>query len=81
MSAEHRFELLSLPGWSRAESLKMLFHLAKQPFLDRQLNINAWQAYKQKSADPFFIEEANITNTLTFSGSTIQHFLAYIERQ
>lgn len=49
MPVERRFELLSLPGWTRAESLKMLFYLADQPFFDHRITIGEWKAYKNKS--------------------------------
>jgi hypothetical protein len=49
MPTERRFELLSLPGWTRAETLKMLFYLADQPFFDHRITINEWKAHKAKS--------------------------------
>lgn len=49
MSFECRFELLSLAGWTRAEALKMLLHLAGAPFYDHKMSIVEWKAYKVKS--------------------------------
>lgn len=47
--SEKRFELLRLPGWSRAEPIKMLFHLAREPFVDTCVTIDDWKTYKRKS--------------------------------
>ncbi|KAI6203182.1 hypothetical protein M3Y94_00527000 [Aphelenchoides besseyi] len=47
-----KYELLSLPGWNRAEPIRMLFKLAGQEFTDCRLSIPEWRAFKLKASLP-----------------------------
>ncbi|KAI6241388.1 hypothetical protein M3Y99_00366100 [Aphelenchoides fujianensis] len=47
-----QFELLSLPGWNRAEALRMMFRIGGRDFFDYRMSVSEWREFKHKSSLP-----------------------------
>ncbi|CAD5207454.1 unnamed protein product [Bursaphelenchus okinawaensis] len=47
-----KYELLSLPGWSRAEGIRMIFHMAGVEYDDVRLTVPEWRLFKVKASLP-----------------------------